>query len=399
MENEFYDRLVYKKNAFLSLKEYLENNFYGKSIMLFTTKSLINNNLTEIMNSISMANCNFKHFVAKNNYSLNELKKIQEILTSETYDAFIVFGAGKACNVVKYFSSVFCIPYIVCPSACSTTTYFSNICINPFDSTKSFVCNYPEKIYISDSVIRACPTKLTKQGVFHILSIHELISATVIENILFDKHIEVGDLTKILDKLKNEIRTIMTGDNDQKLKLMDMLIELAYNLENVDMLKNSTFNMYCILNKIFEERNEPIGSGELLLICSKVLILSYIKLFEQKKINQVEFPNFRKIIKNIKKYAIYCKKINNLAFFKQILEQKELITRTNNLKEEFCYQCKKRLNEQQEILNIIKLYDSFFTYQAPKISYVFSAMNMLPYVCENNFIVSLIGGMGLVNAF
>lgn len=399
MENEFYDRIVYKKSAYLQMQEDLEKYYFGKKILLITTKSLINNSFTEIMNSISMAKCNFKHYIAKNNFSFCELKNLSEMLTQESFDLFIVFGGAKACNVTKYFSSIFCIPYFVCPSACSSVGYFSNICVNPYDSTKSFVCDYAERIYICDAVIRTCPSRLVKQGVYYILSMEEFVASASIENILFDRHIDFKEVSNIITKLKKEIKSIMSGDADQKIKLMDMLIELAYNLESINVFKNATFNMYCILNKIFEVSNEIVGAGEVCLISSKVLLLGYINLFGQKKIGQLELPNFKKVIKNIKKYAIFCKKINNFTFFKRVLSSRELITRTNNLKEEFCYQCKKRLEEHQEILDIIKLYDNVFTYQCPNINDVFVAMNMLPYVCENNYIVSMIGAMGYVNAF
>ena len=387
------------RKELLQLKEDLEKYYYGKNVLIITTKSLVNSNFTEILNAVSLAKCNFKHYVAKNNFSFVELKFISELLTQESFDLFIVYGGAKACNVTKYYSSIFGLPYFVCPSACSSVGYFSNICINPYDSTKSFECDYAERIYISDVVIRTCPNKLVKQGVYNILAMEELLASATIENILFDKHIDFKNILKIIEKLKSEIKTIMSGESEQKLKVMDMLIDLAYNLDSIDIFKNSAFNLYCILNKVFETSNEYIGGGETYLIASKMLLLCYINLFSQKNIKQVELPNFRKIIKNIKKYSIFCKKINNFSFFKQVLSKKELITRTNNLKEEFCYQCKKRLEEQEQIIEIVKLYDNVFTYNSPRLNNVFLAMNVLPYVCENNYIVNLLGAMGYVNSF
>ena len=38
MENEFYNRIVYRKNAFLELKEYLSQNFNGKKVLLISTQ-------------------------------------------------------------------------------------------------------------------------------------------------------------------------------------------------------------------------------------------------------------------------------------------------------------------------------------------------------------------------
>ena len=383
MENEFYNRIVYKKNAYLELKEDLEKYYFGKKIFLLTTKSLVNSHFTDIMNSISLANCSFKHFVAKNNFSENELKTITDIISQESFDLFVVFGAGRATMVTKYFANIFCVPYIICPSACSNVCYFSNICINPYDSTRSFKCDYPERIYISDAVIKTCPRNLTKQGIFHIMALEELIAISTIENILFDRHNDYSNICSVIEKLK----------------LMDMLIEVAFYLDNIDILKNSTFNLFSIMQKIFEYNNDFVGSGEAYLLASKTLLLCYKKFFDQKNIKQLEFPNFQKIIKNIKKYSIFYKKINNFSYFKEILSKKELIIRINNLKEEFSFQCTKRIQNQENMLSIIKLYDGIFSYETPQMSNVLSAVNVLPYICENNYVVSLLGGMGYINAF
>ena len=102
--------------------------------------------------------------------------------------------------------------------------YFSNICINPYNETKSFLCDYPERVYISERVIKTCPRVLVKQGVFSIVSMFEVVTSNSIENILFDRHLDLSNISKIINKLKNELYDIMSGDLDVKLKLMDMLI-------------------------------------------------------------------------------------------------------------------------------------------------------------------------------
>ena len=399
MESEFYDRIVYRKNAFLELKNFITQNYSDKKILLISTKSLVNVHLTEIMNMISISGCSFKHFIAKNNFSNYELKQISELLTLENFDLYIVFGAGRATMVTKYFANIFCVPYIVCPSACSNSSFFSNICINPYDSTRSFKCDYPQKIYINESVIKTMPRKLLKQGVFFVMAMEEMLAVSTIENILFDKHIDMSQISKIINKLQKEIKGIMSGDVDSKLILMDIIIDLSFELDKIDLFKNANFNLYTILQKVLLNSGDLTGSGEIYLLASKTLLLCYKNLFMQKKIKQLELPNFPKIVKNIEKYSIFHKKINNLAFFNNILTKKELLIRLNNLKEEFLFQCNKRIDEQNNLLATIKNYDDIFTYQTPKVSDVFSSVNILPYVCENNFIVNLLGGLGFVNAF
>ncbi len=399
MENEFYSKIVYKKNAFLELKEYLSQNYNGKKILLISTKSLVNAHLTEIMNMISLSGCSFKHFIAKNNFSNFELKQISDLLTLENFDVYVVFGAGRATMVAKYFANIFCVPYIVCPSSCSNSSFFSNICINPYDSTRNFKCDYPDKIFINESVVKTMPRKMVKQGIFFVMAMEEMLAMATIENILFDKHNDLSAMHRIINKLHNELKDIMSGDVDSKLILMDIIIDLSYELDKIDLFKFATFNLYTIMQKIFDNSNELMGSGEAYLLASKTLLLCYKNLFLQKKIKQLELPNFPKIAKNIEKYSIFYKKINNFAYFNNILTKKELLTRLNNLKEEFLYQCNKRIEEQDAMLEIIRKYENIFTYQIPQISDVFTAVKVLPYVCENNFIVDLMGGFGFVNAF
>lgn len=399
MSNDFYDRIVYRKNAFMQLSQDLGQYYYGKKVLLITSKSLINSNLTEIMNALSFAKCTFKYFVAKNNFSESELRNLTNIITDDNYDLYIVFGGVKACMVTKYFANIFCVPYFVCPSIPSGIGYFSNVCINPYDCSRSFLCEYPERVYISESVIKTCPKKYVKQGVYFIMAFEELLATEEIENILLDKHNDYSQFASILDKLKRELKLIMSMDTDEKLKLMDMLIDLAYECTKIDLFKNSVFNLYTIMQKIFAKNNEFLYCGEGFLLASKTLLVMYTNFFKQKKIKRLEIPDITKIVKNIKNNAIFHKKINKLSFFNEIVNKKELMIRLNNLKEEFYFQCNKRLDEQNKMLDIIKSYDSLFVFDPPQITNIFTAVNVFPYVTENNYIISLMGGLGFFNKF
>ena len=391
------DKIVYKKNAYEDMKFELQSRYYNKKVFIFTTKSLTNSHLTEIMSAISMAGCEFKYFVAKHNYSLDELKALSEKLTMENFDLFICFGAGKACDVTKYFANIFNVPYFVCPSACSNVSYFNNICINPYDSTRSFLCDEPQKIYIEESVIKTTPKFLVKQGVYFVMSLSEILCDEQIEHILLDKNIVLSELNGDIEKLKNELGGIMTGDGDNKLILMDILIDVAEKLRNVDVFSLSLFNLYTIMNKINMQNGQTVGTGEMMLLSSELLFLCYKNLFSQRKIKQLEIPNFPKIAKNIKKYAIFYKKLHNFAFFNDILAQKDIIVRLNNLKEEFLYQTQKRLDDLKSMMKTVKRYENVFSFNLPKISDLFTSFSILPYVCDNNYVVSLMGGLGICN--
>lgn len=399
MDNQFYDRIVYKKNAFWELGQDISQCYAGKKVLLITTKSLVNSHLTEIMNNLSVAKCNFSHFIAKHDFSTSELNTLAGKITEQNYDLFIVFGGVRATMVTKYFANIFCLPYIVCPSMPSGVGYFSNVCINPYDSGRSFVCDYPLRIYISESVIKTCPKTFVKQGVFFLMSFEEMLAMGRIENILLGKKNDYDNISELLGQLKKELKNIMSMDADSKLKLMDILIDVAYNLTKVDIFSNSVFNLYAIMQKVFEKNGEVIYSGECYLLSSRALLLMYINFFKQKNIKRLQMPNIPKIVKNIKNNEIFAKKLNNLPFFDKILTKKDLITRINNLKEEFLFQCKNHLVEQDKMQDIIKSYDNIITLPVPQIDNVFTAMSVLPYVAQNNFVVSLIASTGYTNVF
>ena len=220
-----------------------------------------------------------------------------------------------------------------------------------------------------------------------------------IENILLGKKNDYDNISELLGQLKKELKNIMSMDADSKLKLMDILIDVAYNLTKVDIFSNSVFNLYAIMQKVFEKNGEVIYSGECYLLSSRALLLMYINFFKQKNIKRLQMPNIPKIVKNIKNNEIFAKKLNNLPFFDKILTKKDLITRINNLKEEFLFQCKNHLVEQDKMQDIIKSYDNIITLPVPQIDNVFTAMSVLPYVAQNNFVVSLIASTGYTNVF
>ena len=151
------------------------------------------------------------------------------------------------------------------------------------------------------------------------------------------------------------------------------------------------------MNKINCDNEQIVGAGEIFLLSAELLFLAYKNLFSQKKIKRLEVPNFPKIAKNIKKFAIFYKKIHNFAFFNDILSRKDILLRLNNLKEEFLYQTQKRLDEIKNMMNLIKRYENVFSYNLPKIKDMFTSFSVLPFVCDNNYIVSLMGGIGICN--
>ena len=80
-----------------------------------------------------------------------------------------------------------------------------------------------------------------------------------------------------------------------------------------------------------------------------------------------------------------------------LTKNKQLLERLNNLKEEFFYQCKKNIKELEKDLNKLQNYNKFTSSDKINLAHCFSAISVLPFVSNNNYIVSLIGGIGALN--
>ena len=397
LNDEYYSKIVYKKNAFNDLMVDLKVYYFGKRVLFLSTKGVSSKHITEVVNSLSLARCEFVQFISKHHFDNAELKTISDLCLQNMFDLIVVLGSGKSVDVAKYFANVFNVPYFVCPTAPTNISYFSKLCVNPYDSTRSFYADEPERIYISEMVIKKTPKHLIKQGICFILSFYEYIVSVGIDNILFDKNVDTTGVKKVISKTENELDDLLTGDDDAKLSLMDFLIDLGYHFRDADFFAMSNYNLFFVLNKISAEQEKNIGCGEMMLVCSKMLIESYKKLFAQKTVKRLIFPDYEKIAKKVKKFNIFAKKINNFLFFDEICENKKLLERINNLKEEFCFQCTKRGAELALSLDKVAKYNKFTYGDKLDIDNCFEAMSVVPFVTKNNFLVSLIGGIGMLN--
>lgn len=395
-KSELYRKIVYKKNALSVLCNDLKLYYPAKKVLIITTKSLAGKYLTEIINSVSMAGCEFFHFVAKNNFSKKELCDLSEKMIDKNPDLIICLGAGKATNVARYFSSVWDIEYFVCVSSPSSLTYFGNLCVNPFDSSRSFNAKFAEKIYIQESIIKTSPRHLVKQGVYSILAMQLCTLEMKLDHMLVSFGIKNNEINHVYERLKNELMDILTGDDDSKLVLMDLLIELGYCVQELNLNNCSLFNYYCVLSKMLDEKNKVYSAGELLLLCSKTLIQTYESMFKKKKIERYFYPDFVKISNIIESNNIFTKKIKDFNFFNQAYNQR-LLQRMNNIKEELCYECNTLKKDLENTIKRIKFFEKAIVSGEVGFENVFSALQVLPFIHETNCVLDVAGAIGLLN--
>jgi len=307
INNAYYKKIVYKKNAFEDIKSYIKLNFSNKNILLISTKSIPAEDVTCLLNSLFCGSENVSHFVSRQSFDKNELDCLNNKICKGKFDLLISLGGGKCCDVVKYFASVFGISYIVCPTVATSMAYFTNYCVNPYDESKSFYANYPCKIFIQEQIIKNASCYTNIQGLCFLHSLRAVFVEGMILDAEKDRYIYLG-LEKTFNKLDTEQTNILLCGEDSNLVLMDLFIDFGFFIGLLDREKFYLFNMYCIYEKISKEKRE-VMSGKKILLCAKTILSAMKKYVEIESLSSFEKINFQGTQKEsacLKNNRFYC---------------------------------------------------------------------------------------------
>lgn len=392
--NSYYKSIIYKKNAFNDIKTFIKLNYNNKRILLISTKSIPAENVTSLLNSLFCGSEKVSHYVARSNFDLNELQIISDKIKEEKYSLLVSFGGGKCCDVVKYFASEFNLPYIVCPTVASSLAYFSNYCINPFDSTKSFYATFPKKIFIQEELIKKSTCLFNIQGLCFLHSLRSVYVEGLINDVEKDRYIFLG-LEKLFNKLDLEETNILLCDEDANLVLMDLFIDFGFFIGQLNRDDFFLFNMFKVYEKMFIQFEM---SGKMLLLCAKEILGLMKQFIEINSVKVFEKNNYLQIAKILKNYKInYLNLKNNLYFIK--------FNKKNYIKKQF-------LDNKDNYYKIISLQllkikefnkkvKSVFKYGLEieeKSENSFKALGITPFLYGKNMLIDLIANSGIINS-
>ena len=387
----YYKKIVYKKNAFDDLKTYIKIHFSNKKILLVSTKSVPAENVTSLLNALFCGSESVLHFVGRNNFDELELNDLKAKIFDS--DLVIAFGGGRCCDVVKFFCHNFNLPYIVCPSAATSISYFTSYCINPYDSSKSFYAKMPNKIFIQEDVIKksSCSTNIV--GLCFLQSLRALFVEGVLNDNYKERFIFMG-MEKLFAKLDREETNILLCNEDSNLVLMDLFIDFGFFMGMFVVEDYYLINMFCIYQKI---NNRACGGGEMLL-CAKAILEAMGRFLHYGCVRVFEVPNYKGVEKLIKNYKIFAKKIKNNIYFnsfwqKVCLKVDFLNNKQNNFKlinfhlktiDNFVIRVK---NVYKKGLNIGDVCQSSLI-----------ALAIAPYMCGETAFVDYMAGSGIFNS-
>lgn len=396
VDNSYYKKIIYKKNAFDDLKTYIKLNYSNKKILLISTKSIPAENVTEILNALFMGSENVNHFISKNGFNETELSTIKKTISSDAYSLLISFGGGRCCDVTKYFAGLFGIPYVVCPSQATSLAYFSNYCINPFDASKSFYAEMPVKIFIQEGIIKNSNCYTNINGLAFLNSLRAVYVEGVLNDVEKERYVFLG-LEKLFKKLEDEQTNILVCNEDSNLVLMDLFIDFGFFISALNKDEYYLINMINNYHKL--SMSEFCWIGKKMLLCA-MSILSLMKHYlELNSFKIFEKPDYDKISKNIKNGQIFQKRLKNNAYFSSFLQKsylkKELIGRRDVIYKIICIEILKINEFCKKVKSVykfgIEIEDNFNTLAA--------ALSITPFLSGNNCLVDYIAGSGILNCF
>ena len=395
MEKTYYNKIIYKKNAFEDLKTYIKLNYGNKNILLISTKSVLAEDVTSVLNALFAGTEAVSHFASKNNFDNNELCGLAGRMAKTKPDLIVSLGGGKCCDVAKYFSYFYNVNYIVCPTVATSLSFFSSYCVNPFTSIDSFYAKMPEKIFIQESIIKNATCLSNISGLCFLHSLRAIFIDALLYNNEDNVDIMLG-LEKLFKKLDDEQTNILLCGEDANLVLMDLLIDFGFLMGQLNLDDYYLINMYKIFNGANENKNGMVGKK--MLLCARAVLALFFNYLCINTFKVVEKNNYEAIGKLSKKYKIYDKIVKNNIFFNNF-EQK------THIKRQFLVNRAKMLDDLsiqiKSINNFSKCVKSVYKYGIEienDLSVVFDSLILSPYIFRGNDLVNLIAGSGILNS-
>ncbi|MEG1499761.1 MAG: iron-containing alcohol dehydrogenase [Clostridia bacterium] len=341
INNEYYKKIIYKKNIEKDLKEIFLKNYRYKKILCVYSSSARQDFGVKIGNAMSLAGCAFNVV----SYSSAGMKK-EEIyddlllLKYKNFDLIVCVGGGTICDASKMISNVFGCELILVTATPSNFSYFTDFALG-FNGEIVF-CDRVKNILIDEECLSKASEDLFKNGMLFLKSLFVAIEEIDVNKEIFKEELRDCPITK--SRLFEMIEEIdHTSDHGERnLLLMDAFIEIGYCFNGISKNYLSVVMLAEILRL-----NSPAKTcfGELAYVGAVSLHNCYEKFFSLKTIKM--FLTEENIIKNnlningqkhVKndKYSIFYR--NNL-FFNKINAIKNNLLK-NILEENTCLQDK-----------------------------------------------------------
>jgi hypothetical protein len=385
LKEEYFKRIVYKKDAISSLSTILNEYYKNKKVFFLSGKSAYQKFGTFVVNELNRAGCEFLFkFVDEDTQ-----KKDLDIMATEVQNCKVVvaLGAGTVCDCAKYLAKQASLEHILIASNPTTLSYFTPVAYIANNFLCDVIdCNYAFRVIIDEQFI----TKATEQSVLSgkqfLASFWEVVLNLEINALLFEKKQSATQLKLILAKLKDNLTSRITPAED-KLLLMDMLVDAGYVLKDYGQNMCSTI----ALAMLFKTSGAvKVGSfGALCQTASKILLMNYKKFFMLKKIDVYTFLDIESLASTLNFLKVDAQSVQ-FDNIKKIRQNKALFLKLNAVKN----QINSLIDISLEEMDIAPVKKEKAKVDLDKCAMSF---HILPFVYDCSNLTNILYGSGLIS--
>ncbi len=314
----------------------MENIFFEKDAVLKLAKKAKEFGKVLIITSPSAKQQYFQmlsNFFCENKitfwaYSLKETKCTSDnILKACSFArdarAIVSLGAGTVCDVSKIVGKKLSLPVFVLPTTITHFGIFNNVAILNDGLPQYVETSYPEGVFLDEAIIQKSPERFVKSSLCFALSLLEAQFSFEASSVLTgEKSVNTEELEAKIKKIEELVGWLSLSKGFAILNLMDYIIDIFQILNG-----NFKVNSILFASKLSSSTLKQ-NFGEKALICSKILLQSYVTYFNQRIIIPKNIPNFEVISRILSQIPV------SGAFFNfENIEEKfnNFIAKTNGL--------------------------------------------------------------------
>lgn len=390
LENDFYKRIVYRKNAIDELSSYIK--FYQKHKSILYISDNNNDYSNQILAQIAGSGNAFKFCLLDSSLSYNEIKLLQE--KAKDVKLIIGFVGGENTNLIKYLAKANDASYIFIPTSPCSTYYFLPYYYSPINKITAYKTQYATRIFVDERIIKNCSRRLVLNGLEMFLAYFEQYFCLMCDNKL-NEYKETFTFSKVLSRFEEIFALYKNEEKEAPLVLMDNLIELAFITKDFDFNEIGFSNLanLFISNKFLFKENLSFES--FCLISADLLLNMYKQMFLTDKIKILGIPNYDDVARLIDKYKVVTGTFKGIEYYKDNIREK--MNKLNEHKLEIIENLEsiiKTVKRNSKNISKVKGTKIITTFSLDE---CYDSIKMLPYIFTNNDLLDVVGGSGILN--
>lgn len=383
--NEYYDRIIYKKNAISCLRDILLQDEELNNILFISSNSAFLKYGAFVINELEALGCHYETLMHSSKFDKYDVEKIVKKFKNISY--IVTLGGGGITDLGKIVAKILGSKLIVIASNPSTIAYFTKYSYVDFGNLKKcFKCDFAYKIIVDELIIASASEDSVVCGRNLIASFWEMYFTLQCNRLLFSIPFDASELKLVLCKFKDNLEYISSFTQDSKFVLMDILVDLAFVIKDFSAFESGNLAFAFLLEKSQSIKN--CNFGTLCLIGQRIMFENYNNFLMQKRLEVITMPDFENLAHNLQNLKISAKEVKLLQV-KRAYASKKIYKRLNEVKNQLLCLC----NNVQNEISTIQVGKNIVV----DIDRCFISLNLIPFLYDTPPLISIIASTGLMN--